>query len=167
MDKTVRFDMRLILGKGGRGDESKSKSHPSGQPRESLRNKILRKLRSDSSSGPNPTFPRSVSRPEQRWSSRLPRPSSNAQSHSVWSTRSCGRPKSLADLKSVPLRNIKSEDSLKNDGAHGDTPAHHQHSYPRDDSSRQLNLLWEGEGGEESRSRLFSSLLNIENYDHD
>lgn len=66
----------------------------------------------------------------------------------------------------MPLRNFKSEDSLRNEGRHVETPAHQLINYRRDDSSRKLNLMWEGEGGEESRSKLFSSLLNIENYDH-
>lgn len=35
--------------------------------------------------------------------------------------------------------------------------------YKGDDTSKQLQAMWEAEGGDESRSRLFSSLLHIEN----
>lgn len=165
--KSVRFDMKLSIGKGARGDEDKSNPNRGNQSRERILNKLLRKLRSDPVVTPSAAYGRATSRPESSWSVRRRQScGGNGRSASYWNVRSCGRPRCLADLKSMPLMNVKSEDSLRNEGAHAETPSH-QRGYARDDSSRQLNLLWEGEGGEESRSRLFSSLVNIENYDHD
>lgn len=84
----------------------------------------------------------------------------------VWGTRSIGRPRCLGELKTVQFRPVRSDDSLKGDAAHGETPAH-QTVYRRDNSSRLLNMMWEAEedGGEMSRSALFETLINIENWD--
>lgn len=161
--------MKVVFGKEGRGDEEKSNPRKGSRSRETVLDKIFRKLRPEPVVAPSAAYDRSMSRPETSCSVRQARPSygNSGRSPSNWSIRSCGRPRYLADLKSLPLANIRSEDSLKNDGAHAETPSHQrERGYPRDDSSRQLTLLWEGEGGEESRSKLFSSLVNIENYDH-
>lgn len=165
--KTGRFNMRFSFTKLGRGHRNKAKTEMQGKGRETPKGRFCRKKRSNSSGGTDWTSLGSPNRIDSGWSSRTAKPAPHAKRHSMWSSKSCGRPRTLADLKSHPLRSVKSDELLNYDGFSKATASAPRKHYQRDDSSRQLNLLWEAEGGEESRSRLFSSLLMIENYDHD
>lgn len=163
--KAGRFTMRFPFSKLGCGHRSKAKTDVHGKAKESNKYKFLQKGYSDLPLGTELACPGSPGKRDLRRCSRAGKALSPGKRTSKWN--SCGRPRSLADLKSHPLRSVKSEESLKHNGLNGKEGGPPRRQYQRDDSSRQLNMLWEGEGGEESRSRLFSSLLMIENYDHD